>query len=151
MHWRHRCLRRCIGPSRVVQSLCEQIHQDLEPYFNADKVDASGFFPTTTKRATGLFATSDACVELALNPLFQAVANRVLSSKYTYWEGQKQKTVTGKPQIASTVGFRIEPGGSQQVLHRDDADYHTRNCDMPVMLGCVPVRGPGLQVVLASG
>lgn len=55
------------------------------------------------------------------------------------WEGQKQLSVVGKPQIASIVGFRVQPGGTQQALHRDDADYHTRNCDMPVMLGCVTV------------
>ncbi|PVH78383.1 PhyH-domain-containing protein [Cadophora sp. DSE1049] len=118
-------------------SLCAQIRTDLKPHFDFDKVDARGFFPTTTQRATGLFAHSDASVELALTPLFQAVAERMLNSTYTYWEGQKTKTVTGKPQIASTVGFRINPGGKQQPLHRDDADYHTRNIDMPVMLGCV--------------
>lgn len=121
-------------------SLCAQVRADLKPHFDSDKVDARGFFPTTTQRATGLFAHSDACVELALNPLFQAVAERLLNSTYIYWEGQKTKTVTGKPQIASTVGFRINPGGKQQPLHRDDADYHTRNIDMPVMLGCVTVR-----------
>lgn len=120
--------------------LCAQIRADLKPHFEADRVDKSGFFPSTTQRATGLFAHSDSCVELALAPLFQAVAERVLNSTYTYWEGQKTKTVTGKPQIASTVGFRINPGGKQQALHRDDADYHTRNIDMPVMLGCVTVR-----------
>ncbi|KAH6714158.1 hypothetical protein BKA61DRAFT_735681 [Leptodontidium sp. MPI-SDFR-AT-0119] len=118
-------------------SLCAQIRTDLKPHFEADRVDKSGFFPSTTQRATGLFAHSDSCVELALTPLFQTVAEKVLNSTYTYWEGQKTKTVTGKPQIASTVGFRINPGGKQQALHRDDADYHTRNIDMPVMLGCV--------------
>lgn len=129
-------------------SLCAQVRADLKPHFDSDKADSRGFFPTTTQRATGLFAHSDACVELALTPLFQAVAERVLNSTYTYWEGQEQKTVTGKPQIASTVGFRINPGGNQQPLHRDDADYHTRNIDMPVMLGCVTVclDGPEMDV-----
>ncbi|KAF5591230.1 phytanoyl dioxygenase [Fusarium subglutinans] len=118
------------------KSLCEQIRSDLKPLFDSDVKDDSGFFPPTTKRATGFFATSDACVELAINPLFQSVAERVLGSKYTYWEGQEQLTVFGKPYIASAVGFRVEPGGKQQALHRDDSDYHPRNCDMPVMLGC---------------
>lgn len=121
------------------KSLCEQIRSDLKPLFDSDVKDDSGFFPPTTKRATGFFATSDACVELAINPLFQSVAEKVLGSKYTYWEGQEQLTVFGKPYIASAVGFRVEPGGKQQALHRDDSDYHPRNCDMPVMLGCVTV------------
>ena len=117
--------------------LCARIRKDLKPQFDGDRVDESGFFPTTTKRAHGVLAYSDATAELLVNPLFQDVANGMLTSNYTYWEGQGQKTVSAKPQIASIVGFRVQPGGSQQALHRDDADYHTRNCDMPVMLGCV--------------
>ncbi|KAH6973020.1 hypothetical protein BKA56DRAFT_492285 [Ilyonectria sp. MPI-CAGE-AT-0026] len=126
-----------IVKSLVSQELCKQLKEDLKPHFDTDRSDAAGFFPSTTKRATGILAYSDACAELVVNSLFQSVASRVLDSKYTYWEGQKQLSVVGKPQIASIVGFRVQPGGTQQALHRDDADYHTRNCDMPVMLGCV--------------
>ncbi|KID83547.1 phytanoyl-CoA dioxygenase family protein [Metarhizium guizhouense ARSEF 977] len=121
----------------VSQELCERIRRDLKPQFDSDRVDESGFFPTTTKRAHGILAYSDATAELLVNPLFQSVANGMLTSRYTYWEGQGKKSVSAKPQIASIVGFRVEPGGTQQALHRDDSDYHTRNCDMPVMLGCV--------------
>ncbi|KAG6977939.1 Dioxygenase swnH1 [Fusarium oxysporum f. sp. conglutinans] len=106
-----------IVKSIASKSLCEQIRSDLKPLFDSDVKDDSGFFPPTTKRATGFFATSDACVELAINPLFQSVAEKVLGS--------------------NAVGFRVEPGGKQQALHRDDSDYHPRNCDMPVTLGCV--------------
>ncbi|KAH7126049.1 hypothetical protein EDB81DRAFT_203255 [Dactylonectria macrodidyma] len=126
-----------IVKSLVPEELCQRLRKDLKPHFNADKTDASGFFPSTTKRATGILAHSDACAELVVNPLFQSVANQILDSKFTYWEGEKQLSVVGKPQIASIVGFRVEPGGSQQAIHRDDSDYHPRNCDMPVMLGCV--------------
>ncbi|KAH8803336.1 hypothetical protein F5884DRAFT_861666 [Xylogone sp. PMI_703] len=118
-------------------ALVAQIKSDLAPYFDTDKVDRSGFFPSTTQRATGLLGISDACVELALNPLYNAIANKMISSTYTFWTGQQKETVTSKPQISSTVGFRVNPGGKQQGLHRDDSDYHTRNCDMPVMIGCV--------------
>lgn len=121
----------------IPKDLCEQIRRDLKPTFDNDRVDPSGFFPATTKRAFSILASSDACADLVVNPLFQGVANQVLTSHYTYWEGQEQLSVSGKPHIASIVGFRVEPGGKQQALHRDDADYHTRNCDMPVMLGCV--------------
>ncbi|KAK5992441.1 Dioxygenase swnH1 [Cladobotryum mycophilum] len=139
--------------SLVPQSLCQQIKEDLKPLFDSDTPDAAGFFPKSTKRAHGILARSDASAELVLNPLFQGVAERMLISKYTYWEGQEQKTVAAKPQITSIVGFRVEPGGSQQALHRDDADYHTRNCDMPVMLACVTAlsrttRANGATVVI---
>jgi len=121
----------------ISQELAAQIKSDLKPHFETDKIDRSGFFPSTTKRATGLLAISDACVELACNPTYISVANRMLSSTYTYWTGQTQETVTAKPIISSTVGFRVTPGGKQQRLHRDDSDYHARSCDVPVMLGCV--------------
>lgn len=121
----------------ITSELAAQIKRDLEPYFDTDKEDPSGFFPVTTQRASGLLAFSDACADLACNPTYTNVANKMISSTYTYWAGQKQDTVTSKPVISSTVGFRVNPGGRQQDLHRDDADYHTRNCDMPMMLGCV--------------
>ena len=137
----------------ISQDLASRIKSELKPYFDTDKVDPSGFFPTTTQRATGLLGRSDGCVELAINKTYIDVANKMLSSPYTYWDGQEQSTVTSKPIISSTVGFRVNPGGRQQALHRDDrygsssvpdqiadfvsSDYHTRNCDMPMMIGCV--------------
>jgi len=104
----------------ISQELAGRIKTELKPYFDTDKVDPSGFFPETTQRATGLFARSDACVELAMNKTYIDVANAMLSSTYTYWNGQVQETVTSKPIISSTVGFRVNPGGRQQALHRDD-------------------------------
>ncbi|KAF1985298.1 PhyH-domain-containing protein [Aulographum hederae CBS 113979] len=121
----------------IAQPLAQTIKSDLKPYFDTDRVDPSGFFPSTTQRATGLLAKSDACAELACNKNFIDVANRMISSTYSYWTGQRRETVTSKPVISSTVGFRVNPGGRQQDLHRDDSDYHTRNVDMPMMLGCV--------------
>ena len=104
----------------ISQDLATQIKADLKPYFHTDRVDPSGFFPSTTQRATGLLGKSDACVELACNPTYINVANAMISSTYTYWSGDEQETVTGKPIISSTVGFRVNPGGQQQALHRDD-------------------------------
>jgi hypothetical protein len=100
--------------------LSMRIKSDLKPYFDTDRVDPSGFFPHTTQRATGLLGKSDACVELACNTTFINVANAMVSSTYTYWSGDTQETVTSKPIISSTVGFRVNPGGKQQALHRDD-------------------------------
>jgi hypothetical protein len=104
----------------ISKELASRIKTELKPYFDTDRVDASGFFPHTTQRATGLLGRSDGCVELAMNPTFINVANKMISSTYTYWTGQRQETVTGKPIISSTVGFRVNPGGKQQGLHRDD-------------------------------
>ena len=104
----------------ISRDLAAEIKSDLKPFFDTDRIDQSGFFPTTTQRATGLLAKSDACVELACNPTYIKIANAMISSTYTYWTGQQQETVTAKPIISSTVGFRVNPGGRQQALHRDD-------------------------------
>ncbi|KAF3046360.1 hypothetical protein E8E12_005095 [Didymella heteroderae] len=121
----------------ISPSQAERIREDLRPHFDRDKPDQYGFFPSTTQRASGLFAHSDACVDLACAPLFIEVANALVSSTYSFWRGDTKKTVTGKPIVSSTVGFRINPGGKQQVLHRDDNDYHPHDAQLPVMIGCV--------------
>ena len=104
----------------ISRDLAEQIKCDLKPHFDSDIPDKSGFFPSTTQRATALLGISDACVELACNPLYIGLANALVSSSHTMWRGDHQESVTGKPIISSTVGFRVNPGGRQQVLHRDD-------------------------------
>ncbi|KIW16891.1 hypothetical protein PV08_04081 [Exophiala spinifera] len=114
-----------------------QIRADLKPYFEADGGDVSGFFPKTTRRAIGLLGISDGCVDLALHPLLTEVASRLLTSRYEYWIGQERQTAVSKPQISSTVGFQVNPGGEQQGLHRDEIDYHTRPGDKAMMLGAV--------------
>ncbi|KAF3398611.1 Uncharacterized protein F1880_006232 [Penicillium rolfsii] len=121
----------------ISHELAEQIKKDLKPHFDKDIPDKYGFFPATTQRATGLLGISDACVELACNPFYISVANALVSSTFTFWRDDRQVTVSGKPIISSTVGFRVNPGGKQQVLHRDDNDYHPTNKEMPVMIGCV--------------
>jgi len=85
----------------ISKELAARIKAELKPFFDTDKKDNSGFFPETTQRATGLLGRSDACVELATNKTYIDVANKMLSSTYTYWSGQKQETVTSKPVISS--------------------------------------------------
>ncbi|CAF3384856.1 unnamed protein product [Rotaria sp. Silwood2] len=134
------CLRRdgaVIVTEMYSRNHVEQVKQDLAPHFDSDVADQSGFFPSTTQRATGLFAISRPCIDLAMHPLLLAVANRLLTSTYTFNLGSQMKTVSSKPIISSTVGFRVNPGGKQQALHRDDTDFHTRPCDWPMMIGCV--------------
>lgn len=104
----------------ITRELAGQIRQDVKEQFENDIPDKYGLFPKTTQRASGLLGISDACVELACNQLYTSVANALISSSHTFWRGDHQVTVSGKPIISSTVGFRINPGGIQQVLHRDD-------------------------------
>ncbi|RVX72705.1 hypothetical protein B0A52_04103 [Exophiala mesophila] len=121
----------------ITHDLAQTIKAELKPYFDNDVKDPSGFFPATTQRATGLVGISPACVDYLTTPLLIDVANKLLTSKFTYFLGEKPVTVESKPQISSTVGFRVNPGGTAQALHRDDADYHGRLEDQPIMIGCI--------------
>ena len=105
----------------ITHDLAQTIKAELKPYFDNDVKDPSGFFPATTQRATGLVGISPACVDYLTTPLLIDVANKLLTSKFTYFLGEKPVTVESKPQISSTVGFRVNPGGTAQALHRDDA------------------------------
>lgn len=105
----------------ISHELAMQIKKELKPYFDNDRIDPTGFFPETTKRASGLIAISPGCVEYLTNPLMLGVVNGLLSSTYSFWVGKRLRTVTAKPQISSTTAFRVNPGGRAQELHRDDA------------------------------
>jgi hypothetical protein len=97
-----------------------RIRKELKPVFEADIPDKSGFFPTTTRRATGLLGVSDGCVDLATNKLWIDVANEILTSTCRPWYGENRATFVSKPILAGTFGFQISPGSRQQDLHRDD-------------------------------
>jgi ectoine hydroxylase-related dioxygenase (phytanoyl-CoA dioxygenase family) len=104
----------------ITSELTARIKEELAPVFAADQGDRSGFFPSTTQRATALLAHSEGCAELLTAPLFIDVANAFLTSTFSFWQSQTRYTVQTKPIISSTVGFRVNPGGKQQVLHRDN-------------------------------
>lgn len=126
----------------ITRDLAKSIKKDLKPYFDEDIPDKSGFFPPTTQRASGLLGISDSCVELACNKLYTDVANILVPSSHTFWRGDRQKTVSGKPIISSTVGFRVNPGGRRQVLHRDDKSglaHEPRGNPQPTDLNVVTI------------
>lgn len=126
-----------IVESFISTEAAEQLRNDLKPAFAADAGDSTGFFPSTTRRATGLLGISDGFVKLATHPLYNEVASLILTSKYTYWLGQERHTSISRPQISSTVAFQVNPGSKQQGLHRDEIDYHTREGEEPMMMGAV--------------
>lgn len=101
-----------------------RIKADLAPVFAADMPDGSGFFPATTRRATGLLSVSEGCVELVTNRLWIDTCNEILTATCSPWYGEKRRTFITKPTLAGTFGFQIHPGSCAQDLHRDDSDYH---------------------------
>jgi hypothetical protein len=105
----------------ISKELALQIKDELKPYFDSDRIDPTGFFPETTKRASGLIGISPGCVEYLTTPLLIDTINELLSSTYSFWVGKRKRHVKSRPQISSTTAFRVNPGGRAQDLHRDDA------------------------------
>ncbi|KXT16831.1 hypothetical protein AC579_6798 [Pseudocercospora musae] len=59
-----------------------------------------------------------------MHPLYQAVCEKILTTKNWFWSGHKKTYATSKPQIMNSVCFSIRPGATAQPLHRDDWCYH---------------------------
>ena len=84
-----------------------RINHDLKPYLKNDVFGRDEFTGFKTKRVGALIARSEACRELALNPLINEVSEKYLSP---YCDGY---------QLHFTSAVSIGPGESKQIFHRD--------------------------------
>ncbi|KAL8280676.1 hypothetical protein RQP46_006999 [Phenoliferia psychrophenolica] len=104
---------------------------DVRPFIVADKPWTGSFFPAETRRVTGLVTKSPTFVEKVLmNPTYQAMADKFLTSHTTGHLGSEFVECESKPQLMNTIVFAIGPGGKDahnQPLHRDDSIYHVQH------------------------
>jgi hypothetical protein len=77
----------------ISTELAAQIKGELKPYFDTDRIDKTVFFPETTQRASGLISISGGCVEYLTQPLLIDTVNALLSSTYSFWVGEKARTL----------------------------------------------------------
>jgi ectoine hydroxylase-related dioxygenase (phytanoyl-CoA dioxygenase family) len=59
--------------------------------------------------------------EIIIHTIFQAVADKFLTTKQWFWEGLRKQWSTSKPQLNNNIVFSIAPGAAAHPLHRDDA------------------------------
>ena len=85
----------------------EALKIDLAPYLSKEAFGRDEFTGFSTKRIGALIARSNACRELALNPLVINVAEQYLNP---FADGY---------QLHFTSAVSIGPGETKQVLHRD--------------------------------
>jgi len=85
----------------------EALKSDLAPYLSKEAFGRDEFTGFSTKRIGALIARSNACRELALNPLVIKVAEQYLNP---FADGY---------QLHFTSAVSIGPGETKQVLHRD--------------------------------
>ncbi|KAL3480189.1 phytanoyl-CoA dioxygenase [Aspergillus californicus] len=95
-----------------------------------DKIDQDvewdgEFFPKETKRVNALIANSPTYTKTQLmNPVFQALCTQLLTTRSTFWWGDKRKESVSKPYVAASVAIEIGPGGKAQPLHGDSYVNH---------------------------
>ena len=85
----------------------EALKSDLAPYLSKEAFGRDEFTGFSTKRIGALIARSNACRELALNPLVIKVAEQYLNP---FADGY---------QLHFSSAVSIGPGETKQVLHRD--------------------------------
>lgn len=109
----------------VPKAKLDTIERDVRPYLDADSPWVGDFFPPETRRAFGLAGKSSTFMQsIPLDPLYQAVCDRILKSTYQAYLGQKLETSVSPPQLNNTIVFSIGPGARAQDLHRDDMIHH---------------------------
>ena len=96
----------------IIDGLIDQkevnlLNKDLAPYLKNDVFGRDEFTGFKTKRIGALIARSEACTNLALQPLVNEVSEKYLSP---FCDGY---------QLHFTSAVSIGPGESKQILHRD--------------------------------
>lgn len=107
------------------ESSLKLIENDIRPHLEADKPWEGEFFPPETRRVAGLAGKSSTFMHhIVANPLYQAVCDVLLTSRFTSYLGQKLEISKSTPQLNNTMVFSIGPGARDQPLHRDDMIHH---------------------------
>ena len=96
----------------IIDGLIDQkevnlLNKDLAPYLKNDVFGRDEFTGFKTKRIGALIARSEACRNLAMQPLVNEVSEKYLSP---FCDGY---------QLHFTSAVSIGPGESKQILHRD--------------------------------
>lgn len=106
----------------------DQVIQEVQPHLTGQERHAGVTMPKESKQVSGLAGKSRTfATKFVAHPLFQAVANLLLTKRTTTYYGNQKQTSTSEPQVTNTMAFWIGPGAQAQGLHRDDQCHHTRH------------------------
>lgn len=101
---------------------------DLAPALDGVEFGEEAFFAgTRTRRAGAIFGRTNHIIDVAMNPLYLGVAQRILQQPIDVWFGTERTTVTPEIQIGVTQAIQIAPGQGAQPLHRDDTSFLWRH------------------------
>ncbi|KAF9887191.1 hypothetical protein FE257_010445 [Aspergillus nanangensis] len=125
----------------------DNVWAEIQSEINDNTFDHAGVtFAKKSKRVCGLAGKSRTfATKLLTNPLYQEVANKLLTKTTTVWYGNQRTSSTSLPQVTNTMAFWLGPGSTAQGLHRDDQCHHTQHpakyeTDLGIMFAGTPSR-----------
>jgi len=107
---------------RAGDDCMRRLHAELQPYLDEAPVGRTDFAGRASRRRNGLVAKSEACRELAVDPLVLAVCDGVLGPYCVSY------------RLHVTVLIELMPGEVRQPLHRDGEIYPVRHPAPPMTL-----------------
>ena len=99
-----------------------RMRTELQPYLDEAPLGRTEFAGRTSRRRNGLLAKSEACRELAIDPLVLAVCDRVLGPNCVNF------------RLHVTVLIELMPGEVRQPIHRDGGIYPVQHPAPPMTL-----------------
>ena len=103
----------------------QQIEAELGPYWDATPHGSDDFSGKSTTRTGALFARSEKCREMAMNPKVLGVCDHVLLKNCQRY------------QIHLTQAIRIRPGETQQLIHKDKWAWSSVLKDIEPQVNCM--------------
>ncbi|WAO91219.1 Hypothetical protein NCS54_00867900 [Fusarium falciforme] len=121
-----------IAENFVPLEVIDKCNADIKPKLDAEQRWNGDFFPKETRKCTSLIANSTTyTTELLMHPLYQAICDHFLTTRNSFWWGDKWKESVSKPQAHTGAAMYIGPGAKAQPLHRDDYLHHNVHTEVP--------------------
>lgn len=115
----------CIVRNLIHKEKCDNIVQELDPYFFRDEAWNGSPFPKETTVVTRSILKSPTSVDLILcNDLFVQLSSKFLSELNYFWTGNQIREGNSYIQLNSAITYKVGPHAKDQMYHREDMIHH---------------------------
>lgn len=109
----------------ISEDACDQIVHEIDPFFFRDESWNGSPFPRQTTVVTrSVLKSVTVRDQILCNQQFRQVSEHFLSETNYFWIGQKIRTGTSSIQLNSGIVYKVGPGASNQMYHREDMVHH---------------------------
>jgi ectoine hydroxylase-related dioxygenase (phytanoyl-CoA dioxygenase family) len=117
----------CILKDLIPLGTLSNVKAEARASLDADVATDGSFFPPETRRTYSLIQSSRTFSnDILMNKTILAVAGSFVTSRHSYWSGEK-RTAVSPPQVSATGALVLGPGAKAQDFHRDDHCWHVNH------------------------